>query len=602
MPVRIDPGAGPFALGIHVAHDASVAICSPGGVVFAIQEERLSRIKHHYGFPQHALRAALQATGLQARDFAAVAFPTVTPIYPEADTAFSVALDGDAVRAGRAIPRDQAASYHAGILDGLSDLWRGYAGRHQSSFGPLLLELGLLDAGTPHFYVHHHRAHAASAFRLSGRERAAILSIDGKGDKVSCAILKGHPDGRMELLRQSAARDSLGSMYQAATETLGFVPIDGEYKTMGLAAVAAGPADPNPFGGIVSVSDGRLRSQRAWTFRDFNAHNPTRKVANPLSSVAQCEDFRPLLRDMPREVLARCVQEECERILLQLAADALQLSGERCLVAAGGVALNVKANSRIRDTLRPEAHYVYPDAADSGLAAGAAMEALYQLGLLSGQPAAGPPDPYVGTAYAPGEIEVAVDAAAARYGFTVAPATPEVLVEALVAGQVLGSFQGRMEMGPRALGNRSVIADPRRVETKDRINRILKGREWFVPFAPAVLGDEARRCWDGDHGGRYMTFSEQASRYARDMLPAVVHVDGSMRPQVTDRGLNPWLTELLEAFRARTGTACLTNTSFNRHGLPIVESPDDALEHLAKGWVDGLAIGDLYVARMPHDA
>ena len=599
--VRVDVGAGPFALGIHVAHDASVAICSPRGVVFAIQEERLSRIKHHYGFPERALRAALDATGLSAGDFSAVAFPTVNSLFPEAEKAFSTSLAGDATPIAVKTSRDEAAAHHAGVLERLPAQWDGFKDRHQSAFSGKLADLGLLGASTPHFYVHHHRAHAASAFRISDIDRAAIVTADGKGDKIAVAIFKGHPDGRMELVRQSAARNSVGSMYQAVTEALGFIPVDGEYKTMGLAAVADGPAVPNPFAGIISVEDGCLRSDRAWHFRDFNAHNPTQRVANPLGSVAECEDFRPLLENISREVIARSVQEEAERVLIELADSALRITGERNLVMAGGVALNVKANARIRDTVRPDNHFIYPDSADSGLAAGAAMEALYQLNLLKGRGLAGMPDLYVGSSYALNEIHGAVQAAASREGFVVEASTPETLVEALTAGRVLGTFQGRMEMGPRALGNRSVIADPRHIETKDRINRILKGREWFVPFAPVLLPEEARRCWDGDHTYRYMTFSVEASAYARDTLPTVVHVDGSMRPQVTDRERNPWMTELLTAFRSRTGAACLTNTSFNRHGLPIVESPENALEHLSKGWVDGVAIGDLYVSRTPND-
>ena len=152
-------------------------------------------------------------------------------------------------------------------------------------------------------------------------------------------------------------------------------------------------------------------------------------------------------------------------------------------------------------------------------------------------------------------------------------------------------------MGPRALGNRSVLADPRSDVTKDRINLLLKGREWFVPFAPAVLEEDAGLYWQGATNYRYMTFAVKASDYAKEHVPAVVHVDGTMRPEVVTQDFNQWLYEVLQEFKARTGVGVLINTSFNRHGLPIVGAPADALEHLVNGWIDGLSIGQWYVER-----
>jgi carbamoyltransferase len=180
---------------------------------------------------------------------------------------------------------------------------------------------------------------------------------------------------------------------------------------------------------------------------------------------------------------------------------------------------------------------------------------------------------------------------------TIETATPEMVASRVLAGKVIGRFQGRLEIGPRALGNRSVLADPRKPEVKDRINLLLKGREPFVPFAPSVLPEDAPQYWAGSQDYPYMTFAVRASEDAKREVPAVVHVDGTLRPQVVCDELNPGYAELIRAFKRATGVGVLLNTSFNRHGHPIVGSPDDALMHLTNQWVDGLSIGKYYVER-----
>ncbi|MGI9165294.1 MAG: carbamoyltransferase C-terminal domain-containing protein, partial [Pyrinomonadaceae bacterium] len=458
-----------------------------------------------------------------------------------------------------------------------------------------LSDLGLMEDRVAHYYIPHHRAHAASAFRLSGLEEACVFTVDGKGDGLCGTVYRGHRDGRMELLRSSPSKDSLGSFYQAATEALGFIPVDGEYKTMGLAALASGNGAVNPFKSIVSVEEGLFKSSIRWKFRSFNEHNPSKTVPNPLSSVAQTEDFKKVLEGMPREQFAYFAQEHCEENMLNFARDAMRITGINDIAAAGGVMLNVKANALIRDELNPSSFFVFPDSADGGLAAGAAMEALYQARALSGQIRFR--DPYLGHSFSDEAILDSIEAYRGKHGLNVTEATPGPVADYLAQGKVLGTFQGRLEMGPRALGNRSVLADPRSDSAKDRINLLLKGREWFVPFAPALLEEDANLYWDGSVDYRYMTFAVKASKYAREVVPAVVHVDGTMRPEVVSRDYNPWLYDVLSEFKKRTGVGVLLNTSFNRHGLPIVGSPADALDHLINGWVDGLSIGRWYVER-----
>ncbi|SNR66669.1 carbamoyltransferase [Humidesulfovibrio mexicanus] len=596
-------GNGLLALGIHWAHDASVSVCNGEECLFSIAEERITRIKHHYGFPVQSIQCALRFLGLTGSDIDIVAISTRKPLFPQHKNHLCVEADGSvsgpALKlfkdwrpgASKAGPQRMGEAKPKKSFVGTS--WEGFEDRHWSWAQQTLGQLGLLGEGTRYVYVSHHRAHAAGAFRLCGMHgrRVCVMTLDGKGDGLSGTLGIGHEDGRLELVRSTPAEESLGSFYQAVTEALGFIPVDGEYKTMGLAALGkAGLA--NPFDGMISAYDGMTRSRTRWSFRSFNEANPSRRVPNPLSSVAQSVDFTKYLERMEPTQLAYFAQEHLEDTMVELARQSMDITGTRNLAVAGGVMLNVKANSRIRDEISPQSYFVLPDSADSGLSLGAALEALH----VCGTPVrASLPSLYLGTSYTDAEVmeelarhdRLAVEEAG--------PWLPMRTAKELRKGKVIGTFQGRLEMGPRALGNRSVIADPRTNTVKDRINAILKGREWFVPFAPIVLEDEAHKYWSGSVDYRHMTFAVEASEYAKQTVPGVVHVDGTMRPQVVNETTNPWLHAVLSGFRQLTGVGVLINTSFNRHGLPIVGSPADAVEHLLNGWVDALAIGPCYV-------
>ena len=595
------PVNSPLALGIHFGHDASVAICSSEGILFALQEERVSRIKHHFGFPRQSIEIALGHCGLRPNDIGLVAFSTSQAMFPERRNAWIVPAEGDRLPATaqlNATSRDKLppAQRLAQQREKVRRKWNEFANRHWVEHVDFMEEIGLLRESVVHYYVAHHRAHAASAFRMSGLANAAtVLTCDGKGDGLSATIYRGEPDGRMTYLRGSQATDSVGMFYQAVTEALGFVPVDGEYKTMGLAAFGQVSGRPNPFEGIVSVHDGILASQQKWKSANYNERHPDKKVDNPLGSVAQADEFQRLLDQLPDHDVAAFAQAHFEDVMLKLADDAMRLAQSRQLVASGGVMLNVKANALIRDRLNPASFFVFPDSADGGLAAGAALEALFFEGHVSTPSTFR--DPYLGHQFSDEEVARALEQWRAQHALTIETATPEMVASRVLEGKVIGRFQGRLEIGPRALGNRSVLADPRKPEVKDRINLLLKGREPFVPFAPSVLAEDASKYWAGSQDYPYMTFAVRASEDAKREVPAVVHVDGTLRPQVVCDDLNPGYAELIRAFKRATGVGVLLNTSFNRHGHPIVGSPDDALMHLTNQWVDGLSIGKYYVER-----
>ncbi|MBI2617108.1 hypothetical protein HYW55_03190 [Candidatus Gottesmanbacteria bacterium] len=601
---------GPYALGIHWAHDASVSVCSPKGILFSIQEERISRIKHYYGFPKKSILAALDFCNLTPADISIVAFTSSSIFYPKYQRSIIVDVYG---RKKRIVSKMQIIhdwmrknlleDFGWGMHDkrriGLEELikknWGKYYKRHYLFNEKFLSEIGLFHPRISYYYISHHRAHASSTFRLSGFKNACVVTLDGKGDGLSGTIYKGFSDGQMVLQRASKADDSLGAFYQAVTEALGFIPVDGEYKTMGLAAFGSSRGKKNPFHHIVSSHDGRLKSHIAWKWRSFNLAHPDKKVPNPLSSVSQAEDFERLLKTYSREDLAFFAQKVCERCMFEYVKDAMHLTKSKNIAAAGGVFLNVKGNSLIKNRLTPSAFFVYPDSGDSGLAAGAALEALYQEGFITSSLAW--ENPFLGTQFTDSEIEKTLQSFRQKYPITIRNGSVSHLSQELTKGKVIGTFQGRLEMGPRTLGNRSVLADPRDISIKDRINRILKGRELFVPFAPVLLKEDAHKYWSGDANYKYMTFIVKANTFAKKTIPAAVHVDGTMRPEVVDKNFHPWVYNLLIEFKRKTGIGVLLNTSFNRHGLPIVASPKDCLEHLINGWVDGISIGNWYVEK-----
>jgi carbamoyltransferase len=298
-------------------------------------------------------------------------------------------------------------------------------------------------------------------------EEACVLTLDGKGDGLSGSISHGTPGG-LQLCCSSPAEASLGSFYQAVTEALGFTPVDGEFKTMGLAA-AGRPEGRNPFSNFIRVRKGVLECDTVWQFRSYNAAHPDKAVDNPLSSVSQAVEYERMLETMPREQLAFSAQELCEEVMLEFTRQALAMTRSRRLACAGGVMLNVKANARIRDELgiAPEDFFVFPDSSDAGLGAGAAMEALFQEGCLT-RPAT-LTTPYLGHDFTAEAIAGALQRFHQSYPLRVhdcGDCSAEVAAAKVAGGNVVGTFQGRLEMGPRALGNRSVLADPRDVSIK----------------------------------------------------------------------------------------------------------------------------------------
>ena len=536
-------------LGINaVFHDPSAALIVDGRIVACAEEERYSRRKHGkpsvpfatWELPASAIGWCLSSAGLGADDLDAVAYsydPTL------------------ARRPGGDITADG--------WEGLRTLYAERSPRFLRSILPGL------DPGIVRF-VGHHRSHAASAYLAAPHRRSAVMVLDGRGERTS--YLSGRAiEGSFESLACQELPHSLGLMYEDLTEHLGFARSSDEYKVMGLAAYGE-PRFLEDFRRLVRVcGEGTFRVDAI----DWNA------FAKPRTGEEWSADHADL---------AASVQCRLEEVLLELAGWLYERTHEPALTMAGGVALNCVANSVLWREGPFDEIWVQPAAGDVGTSLGAALYVANELG--------DRPSPLgsvaLGSGWSNEELRSELDRA--RIPWSRPPDIAEAAADILARDGVVAWFQGRSEYGPRALGHRSLLADPRPAANLERLNEV-KGREQFRPVAPMVLADRAPFIFDGPLPSPYMTFTHRVREEWRGRIPAVVHVDGTARIQTVDRDAEPLVARLLEAFERRTGVPVVVNTSLNTAGRPIVDDPADVLELFGSAPVDALAIGPFLARR-----
>lgn len=594
-----------YVLGLSgLYHDSAAALLGDGRILAAVQEERLSRRKNDARFPERAIRSCLEQAGITAGDLHAVAF------YEKPILKFSRTLEvflGWAPRGGRAFAR-AIPDWLGGRLD--------LRGRIRAALPGLRAECPIL-------FTTHHEAHAASAFLPSPFTEAAILTVDGVGEWATTAIARGSGAG-IEPIEEIRFPHSLGLLYSAFTAYCGFRVNSGEYKLMGLAPYG----EPTWVGAIrdelVSLNeDGSFRLNLEYldpladdrlTNARFHARfgGPPRRPEEP---------FEPRHRD-----LARSIQVVTEEAMLGLARRAHERTGSFRLCLAGGVALNCVANGRILREGPFREVWIQPAAGDAGAALGAALAAWHgslERGGLSAPRTPAPSDAMAGGFLGPEESPEAVEASLKSLGAVWERMTPEALrervVRSLAEGKVVGWVQGRMEFGPRALGHRSILGDPRNPDMQSRMNLKVKFRESFRPFAPAVLAERSAEFFGlGDESPYMLLVAPVAEsqrvpvaheadgldrlKQVRSTLPAVTHVDGSARVQTVDRDRNPEFHALLRQFEAVTGCPVLINTSFNVRGEPVVATAEDAYRCFINSQIDVLAVGPCFLERdrQPH--
>lgn len=577
-------------LGINAYHgDASAALFKDGQLVAAVEEERLSRLKHAAGFPKLAICEVLRMGGIEAQALDHVAIGRD----PRAHLGRKVLF----------------ALRHAPEVTDLVKRRLSNANRVKALDETLAAAVAVprSEIRAQFHHVEHHRAHLASAFFMSGFDEAACLSIDGFGD-FSSAMMANARGNEISVMDRVEFPHSAGMFYTAVTQFIGFPKYGEEWKMMGLAPYGRPlytdqlsrvllkrphgkfELDLSCFtffqdGGQMTFDDGTPKLGRIWSDKLVELLGPPRDPQSP--------EFLGRWAD-----LAASAQAVYEDVFLHVMNHLQKQTGQRRVCLAGGCALNSVANGKIPFRTAFEEVYVQPAAADNGISIGAAaFVAFSHLGLARTRVM---DHAYTGPAYSDEQVDQAVAQADLDGSVSIEKVPDSDLfartAAAIAGGKVVGWFQGGMEFGPRALGNRSIVADPRRADMKDILNQRIKRRETFRPFAPSVLEERADELFEMGGSSPFMLMVSQVRPDARARIPAVTHVDHSARVQTVSARTNPRYHALIGAFADLTGVPAVLNTSFNEHE-PIVCTPQQALACFMRTRMDMLVLGNVVLER-----
>jgi len=586
-----------YILGISCYyHDAAACLLKDGEVIAAAEEERFTRIKHDASFPVNAITFCLDYANIKGEELSYVVFnekpfskveriiKTIIATYPR-----SVSLFLEFMK-----------KYTA------DKLW----------IKSKIEEILAIDSNKI-LFCQHHLSHAASSFFCSPFQEAAILSVDGVGEWTTTSLGKASADwdgtGRNEiqLFEEIRFPHSLGLLYSVFTAFLGFEVNEGEYKVMGMSAFGE-PKYVDKIYKLIRVGqDGSFRLNMKYftyhyhTKRSFNKHfedlfgKPRDPKSRFITNKTSLYDYieKPAKEEIEANQyyadLAASIQRFTEDALIKITNHLYHQTGLKKLCLAGGVALNCLANSRLLKEAPFDEIFIQPAAGDSGGAMGAALYAYHCL--LSKPRKFILQHAFWGKEYSQEQIESCLRKNNQKYQYIEDENNLlNQVVDAIISGKVVGWFQGRFEWGPRALGNRSILADPRTEKMKDIVNIKIKFREPFRPFAPAVLFEKAEQFFDlngylGQYPLKFMLYTLPVKN--KELVPAVTHIDGSSRIQTVDKKTNPLFYRLIERFYQRTGFPVLLNTSFNLKGEPIVNSPENACSTFLKSGMDMLVMG-----------
>jgi carbamoyltransferase len=579
-------------LGINAYHaNAAAAIVADGRLIAAVEEERLNRVKYAAGLPVRAIQFCLEQAGAKLTEVDHIAIPRDPWARPGTKLRYAIRMPRFALGRARVMQR------FAGIREDLAAAF----------------EIAPESIRARFHRIEHHAAHLASAYFVSPFDRAAVLSADGLGDFASSMCAAGEGP-RMRTLGEVVFPHSLGLYYTALTQYLGFWKFGDEYKVMGLAAYGQ-PDFLDEFRRIVRA-DGPLSFRLGleyfthqtagadMTWREAGRTPVLGRLFSPylekrLGPARKAEE--PLTQR--HHNLAASMQAALEEILVSCWNGLARRSGQKALCLAGGVAFNCVANGKIFDATPFERVFVQPAAGDAGLSVGAAFAVQHEV---LGRPREFVMEhAYWGPQFSPSAIRKAIGDVGSSDEVEIAELGEAALLEAtarhVAAGKIVGWFQGAAEWGPRALGNRSILADPRRPEMKDILNRRIKHREAFRPFAPSIAEEATGDFFEKTHPSPFMTFAYPVRPEKRAVIPAPTHVDGTARLQTVSRAANPLYWKLLRAVGALTGVPVVLNTSFNDNE-PIVCRPEEALECFRRTRMDVLVLGKFVLERRPLSA
>ncbi len=563
-----------------VGHDSAAAILQDGTLAAAAAEERFCRFKHATGpggrtlGPYRAAEFCFRQVGASFEDAEHIAF------YCDfSDAALEQRIAAVEPHLSPDIRQRVTDAYHAVHAGTVSN----------ERIAEEIRELFDDRVGNAKFhFVPHHLAHAASAFYSSGYRESGVLTIDGFGEKSSSIFAIGGPDG-LQILEETLLPGSLGVLYMMMTAFLGFKPLEGEYRVMGLASYGNPETYTKQFEDLFEQQPDGTCLTTTLVRADFAAYieslfGPARVPGGPVTR-----------REMD---IAAALQKCFEDAMLCRMAYLKQKYAIKRICLAGGAALNVVMTGKLARSGLFEKTYVFPAAGDDGASIGAAQYVYHEV---LRQPLPGGPvrTMSLGPSFSQNQVSQALQTHAGKLAFHKVDNVEQAVADALVDGKVVGWFQGRMEFGPRALGNRSILADPRTDEMRDVVNTRVKLREEFRPFAPAALAEFCDEYFDMDGVGRssFMEFVVPARQLGAEKAKAVVHIDGSARIQTVDRADNEPFWKVIEAFRKRTGVPIVLNTSFNVRGEPIVCTPEDAIRCFLSTNIDLLVIEGYVVAK-----
>ena len=555
-------------LGIHLGHDSSAALVVDGRIVADVAEERFTRTKHYCGLPM----AAVESQNLTISDIDAVAVPAEDNV---PDLNFLFDLKG---------ARQEKKTRKRQMLEFARELFNS-----PGSKPPVYIKNFPLPASTEILHVSHHLAHAASAYYTNPcTEKQLIVTIDGAGDGLSGAIWRGE-NGRIEMLKHFPTSASIGWFYSNVTEALGWWHGDGEGKTMGLA----------PYGDYTKAKGVLTRFHPKFSGGDVVEHHDFGRIHlwNESGTIQwhfeEAYQIKDLIAKYGREHVAAEAQRVLEEQVKEIVFPWMEKEGTRNLSCAGGVFLNVKLNQRIWESGKVDRHHIYPNAGDSGLAVGAALYAYYQAHPQAKIHAV--EDLYWGPEYSDKEIEAVLKLRNLSYRRV--EDVEEYAAKQLAHEKIVAWFQGRMESGPRALGNRSILMSSNRAENKDIINARVKFREAFRPFCPSLTWESRAEYLEKVRDEFFMITSFTCTEAKRKKVPAVVHADATLRPQTVKKEFNPRFWTLINEFAKLTGESLLLNTSFNVMGEPIVMHPREAIRCFYDNGLDCLILGNFVLEK-----
>ncbi|MCD6310655.1 MAG: hypothetical protein J7M18_08055 [Candidatus Eremiobacteraeota bacterium] len=559
-------------LGIWDGHDAGACLLDGSSILCAVNEERLTGKKLEVGFPGNSITRCLKFTGKDPGEIQAVSISTsdlaktagrVFPFLPRRHYLLR--------RRKKYLPFvDLQKKFKYWITTfGPNRLYKAITGSITRS---KLKEFGLQDCKI--FVVDHHLAHACGAGFCSPFESATIITMDGLGDGISgsARILEG---GKLEPLHEISASDSLGIFFEQVTYLLGMRELEDEGKVMALADYSLPvPDTDNPLLDLFEIDGIDVRSR--------------------LSPLKMFDYLKKIFWKTSFEQFARMAQDTLEKKVTELVRNIISHTGNGNLCLAGGVFANVKLNMSIRNMPEVDGWYIFPHMGDGGLALSAAALTNYELNGIS---KISMKNIFLGPEYDEKEIENSVRQSGLHYKYE--PDIARTTARLINEGKIILWFQGRSEYGPRALGHRSILAPADSIEIKDALNLKLKRRSWFQPFCPTILKQDAYELLS-DYNGEpspFMTMAYKIRPQQRDRLLAVISVDGTCRPQILDQDDDPLFRACLENYRELSGIGCILNTSFNIHGEPLVETPDDAIKTMKACGFPYLVIGNYLVFR-----